>query len=125
MAAARCLSKQVTVVSYNVLAPTLCSVDRFVTSNPKNLDPEARFKKVLRKLEPHVEQGAIICLQEVSMTWGGLLHTWFHQRRYGLTAFGIRDEVSEHVRIEQVHIHPNILFVCVLRLHGCGLSLPN
>eukprot|EP00035_Acanthoeca_spectabilis_P038358 m.52465 g.52465 ORF g.52465 m.52465 type:complete len:77 (-) comp9103_c0_seq4:1207-1437(-) len=46
MAAARCLSKQVTVVSYNVLAPTLCSVDRFVTSNPKNLDPEARFKKV-------------------------------------------------------------------------------
>jgi hypothetical protein len=37
--------------------------------------------QILDKLEPVVKEGAIICLQEVSMTWGCELHTWFQTRR--------------------------------------------
>lgn len=41
------VSRTVTVVTYNVLAPMLCSADRFITSDPRNLDPSIRWKKVV------------------------------------------------------------------------------
>ena len=49
--------RTVKVVSYNLLAPTLCSADRFITANPRNLDPAVRWKKVRLGTSTHMRCG--------------------------------------------------------------------
>lgn len=51
------------LVSYNVLSPHLCSPDYFVHCKPRDLEPQLRLKRVKEKLQPHVQQQAIVCLQ--------------------------------------------------------------
>ena len=51
------------LVSYNVLSPHLGSPDYFVHCKPRNLEPQLRLKRMTEKLQPHVQQQAIVCLQ--------------------------------------------------------------
>jgi hypothetical protein len=54
---AQAVGKQVTVISYNLLAPMLCTQDRFTTSHQSNLTPHLRLEKV--------REAACVCV------WGG------------------------------------------------------
>jgi hypothetical protein len=70
------------VCSYNVLCSHLSAPSHFRSCKPENLDPSNRLKKILEKLDNEVKQGAICCLQEVSMTWSGDFHKFFLDRDY-------------------------------------------
>jgi len=77
-------AKALRVYTYNVLSSHLCEPSHFRSCSPKALDPEARFVKVLSKLEDECKKGSVICLQEVSRTWEGQLHTFFDKNSYSL-----------------------------------------
>jgi len=68
------------VVTYNVLSSSLTG--DFHACDPQDLKPAVRLKRVLGKLRPHVDDGAVICLQEVSVSWAGPLHAMFAQKGY-------------------------------------------
>ena len=78
----------VRVVSYNVLSSHLASPDHFTTCKPEDLDFGNRLPRVLSKLEEEMkdcrakEKPAIFCLQEVSHSFAGPLHTFFANNRY-------------------------------------------
>lgn len=76
------MSSQVNVVSYNVLSSKLAASDYFRHCEKANLKASTRFNRLLPKLEEHIEKGAVIALQEVSIDWVGDLHTFFLERGY-------------------------------------------
>jgi mRNA deadenylase 3'-5' endonuclease subunit Ccr4 len=61
------------VATYNVLSSHLASPEHFRRCKPEDLAAAARLPRVLAKLEEEVARDAVICLQEVSMTWAGAL----------------------------------------------------
>lgn len=70
------------VATYNVLCSELSEPDYFTHCDPKNLDAETRYARVIARLGPEMERNAIICLQEVSRQWAGQLHSYFAQQGY-------------------------------------------
>ena len=68
------------VVSYNVLSSHLCEPSHFRSCAPEHLDPVQRLEKVKAKVRGEMAEGALISLQEVSMTWAGPLHAMFQQQ---------------------------------------------
>lgn len=70
------------IVSYNVLSSSLASPSHFTQCDPSNLNSVTRLKRVLTKLEAPVAARSIICLQEVSLSWGGHLHSFFANRGF-------------------------------------------
>lgn len=72
------------IVSYNVLSSSLSSPSFYTACDPANLNATTRLKRVLTKLEAPVASRSIICLQEVSLSWSGPLHTFFADRGFHL-----------------------------------------
>ena len=73
---------EVNVISYNVLSSSLSSPSHFQKCSPKNLKAENRYGKLTLKLEEQVKRRAVICLQEVSTSWAGRLHSYFQKEGY-------------------------------------------
>jgi mRNA deadenylase 3'-5' endonuclease subunit Ccr4 len=61
----------VRVVTYNVLSSHLGGPDWFTSCAREDLVPSTRLARVLDKLEVEMAKDAVICLQEVSMSWTG------------------------------------------------------
>jgi len=61
----------VRVATYNVLSSALAAPSHFTACRPEDLAASARLPRVLAKLEAEVDRDAVICLQEVSLTWAG------------------------------------------------------
>jgi 2',5'-phosphodiesterase len=76
--------KRVRVVSYNVLSSHLASPSHFTSCQPTYLDASYRYKKLCEKLDRETEKKSVICLQEVSTEWAGLLHVYFFAKKYHL-----------------------------------------
>ena len=76
------------VVSYNVLSSSLCEADYHVKCKPDDLDESARLRRLVDKLGPEMEKGAIICLQEVSTKWAGTLHSHMSRSEYHMIHMG-------------------------------------
>lgn len=70
------------VTTYNVLSSHLGGADYYTSCKPEWLDPAYRFRQVKQKLDSEINKGAIICLQEISTTWGGSLHSYFAGKGY-------------------------------------------
>ena len=81
---ARPLAAQVRVASYNVLSSHLAEPEYFTKCKPRFLEQAYRLQKLQVKLETEIAQRAVICLQEVSITWVGSLHVYFAKRGYTL-----------------------------------------
>ena len=75
----------VRVTTYNVLSSNLAGADYFRNCNPQYLESEYRFEKLKEKLNKETSLNSIICLQELSQTWTGKLHTYFANKGYYLT----------------------------------------
>lgn len=73
---------EVHFVTYNVLSPTLASPGYHVFCNPEHLDAAARLERVKAFLQTQTERGAVIALQEVSLSWTSELLTWAEERGY-------------------------------------------
>eukprot|EP01084_Bolivina_argentea_P267809 454711_1 len=74
------------VATYNMLSPNLAVPQNYPTYSPKVLDPSSRLSRVQQKLEPEVEMGSVIALQELSISWLGPMHKWMRDREYCLVA---------------------------------------
>jgi 2',5'-phosphodiesterase len=70
------------VVTYNVLSSHLAEPTYFTHCDPENLDADTRLARVMEKLDAECARGAVIGLQEVSMSWSGRLHAYFAKRGY-------------------------------------------
>lgn len=68
--------------SYNVLSSHLSEVSHFQACKPEFLDPVYRLKLLKEKLDTEIKDDAVICLQEVSHKWAGVLHGYFAARGY-------------------------------------------
>lgn len=55
------------VVSYNVLSPVLTNTDMFPYLDEDMLDAKTRFMAVVKHISPFLEQGAILCLQVMTV----------------------------------------------------------
>eukprot|EP00439_Symbiodinium_sp_Y106_P057186 s2496_g8.t1 len=75
---------EVTVISWNVLCPQLCTELIFPHSRLQDLDDDIRWGRVLKKLSEKVEENAVICLQELSQDWCARLHVFFLKSDYCL-----------------------------------------
>lgn len=75
------------VVTYNVLSPTLCSLNRFPHCSKENLDEKKRWSRIKAQLEGVVAASGptVICLQEVSEEWSGKLHAFFQKKGWHFT----------------------------------------
>ena len=71
------------LVSYNVLSDALCDAEFFDCCAPEDVDNDTRLARVKRKLQEEMEQGAVICLQEISRNWAGKLLPLYEQYGYG------------------------------------------
>jgi len=79
-------SRQLRVVSYNILSNHLDSPSHFVHCDPKDLDHSVRFQRVVSKLEEQMRGGAVLSLQEVSRDWGAKLVPLFEKHGYTYAA---------------------------------------
>lgn len=75
-------SYDVRVATYNVLSSHLAEPSRFPECKPEDLDAPTRLRRVKAKLETEIEQGSVVCLQEVSTLWAGDLHVFFMNKGY-------------------------------------------
>jgi len=75
-------SATVRVATYNVLSPNLGAPGYFIHCDPEALVPETRLQGVLAQLQPEVDAGAVIGLQEVALKWVGPLQVWLAERNY-------------------------------------------
>jgi 2',5'-phosphodiesterase len=78
------MSSSIKFTTYNVLSSHLSGENHFAACKPEWLDPSYRLKLVKEKLELEVKDEAIVCLQEVSHLWAGVLHSYFAARGYHL-----------------------------------------
>jgi len=82
------MSLTVRVVSYNVLSSHLANPGHFTACSPENLEFAKRLPRVLSQLEAQIkdcakkEKPVIFCLQEVSHSFSGPLHTFFANHKY-------------------------------------------
>jgi len=78
------------ICTYNILSSHLAEPSYFTSCDPVNLDASKRFLKIKAKLDEEVSQNAIICLQEVSISWAGPLYAFFAERGYAMvsTSYG-------------------------------------
>jgi len=76
------MSVEFCIVTYNVLSSHLAEPDHFAHCNPADLLPATRLQRLLAKLLPHINNNAVVCLQEVSRDWCGKLHAFFQQHGY-------------------------------------------
>jgi len=60
----------------------LARPDHFSSYDPDHLLASQRYPAVVQKLDAEVDSKAVICLQEVSTEWAGLLHQYFANRGY-------------------------------------------
>ena len=74
------------IASYNVLSDELCDPKFFNQCAAEHCAPNFRLQRVKKKLSKEIEQGAIICLQEVSRRWGAQFNTFFEQHGYAHVA---------------------------------------
>ena len=74
--------KPIRTVQYNILCSALAQPNVYPKNNPKDLEAESRVDKIWDKISAHIEQDAIICLQEISETWISKFHTRFNQVGY-------------------------------------------
>lgn len=81
-AASNAAHDEVEVVSYNVLSSHLSQTSYFWHNDPEDLKPQSRLQRLTSKMEPFMDRGAVICLQECSTTWAGYLHVFFQKRDY-------------------------------------------
>jgi mRNA deadenylase 3'-5' endonuclease subunit Ccr4 len=72
------------VVSYNILSKPLCRPDVFTPEhyNPGVLQFDMRYTLLINKLEKHIANKAVICLQEVDVESAGRLQLDFKCRGY-------------------------------------------
>ena len=89
----------VRVVSYNVLCSHLCEPDHFIACNPNDLAPSTRVERVKRALQPHIDLGAVICLQEVSVQWIGELTPFFEEAGYTLMTGSYGKEFNNYMGV--------------------------
>jgi 2',5'-phosphodiesterase len=80
----------VKVTTYNVLSSHLCEPEYFVACKPEFLDPQYRLTQLKARLDKEIDSDSIICLQEVSTLWAGVLHSYFASKGYYFvnTAYG-------------------------------------
>ena len=71
----------VRLVTFNILSPNLAPT-HLSASSPACLGSAFRLALTLRQLTPEVKARAIICLQEVAISWSGPLHVFFAQHGY-------------------------------------------
>ena len=80
------LNPSVRVVTYNVLSSHLCEPTHYTACAPEDLDPPTRLRRVQEQLRPHIDAGAVLCLQELSDVWVGALVPYFEERGYTLVS---------------------------------------
>ena len=76
------MASAVRVTTYNVLSSDLGGADYFTSCRPEDLKASYRLGVLKQKLDIETDSKAIICLQEVSTVWAGVLHTYFANRGY-------------------------------------------
>lgn len=76
------LKSGIRITSYNILSSNLASPSHFSYCKPEVLDSNYRFKLLCQKLDIEIEKKSIICLQEVSSDWAGLLYVYFISKNY-------------------------------------------
>lgn len=78
------MSNSLRVTTYNVLSNHLAAPNYFTSCQPQYLDGNYRLNKLKQKLTTEMEKEAIVCLQEISTSWAGQLHTFFSKNNYYL-----------------------------------------
>ncbi len=73
---------KVRVATYNVLSDSLCRASHYVHSSADALDNAKRFERVKAKLVEEMQQGSVVCLQEISRKWGAKLVPFFEKHGY-------------------------------------------
>lgn len=79
------------VTSYNVLSSHLAQPDHFRACDPADLEANTRLKRVKQQLNPEIEKGSVICLQEVKLFYIELLSLYAKQD--GCESGAFRDTV--------------------------------
>ena len=80
------ISCNVNVISYNVLSTSLDMPSYF--SRCKDMSLLGRMERIVNKIDPFVRNGAIICLQEVSLLFESKLITYFEEKGYHVVSRG-------------------------------------
>jgi 2',5'-phosphodiesterase len=70
------------VVTYNLLSSSLSNAKDHHMCSKAALEPNTRLERIKAKLQPEMQKHSVLCLQEVSIMWVGLLHVWLQSRGY-------------------------------------------
>ena len=74
----------VRIVTYNILSTQLASPDYHIHCESKHLETEYRWEGIRKTLFTEIDNGAIICLQEVSTQWLEKLTPFFASHQYNI-----------------------------------------
>jgi endonuclease/exonuclease/phosphatase family metal-dependent hydrolase len=77
---------RVDVVTYNVLSPYASAPASHPRCDAAHCDPERRFERVAAKVAEAARDGAILCLQEMTVDWVERLNDRLRELRYGSVA---------------------------------------
>jgi mRNA deadenylase 3'-5' endonuclease subunit Ccr4 len=70
------------VLTYNVLSHKLANTFNFPYTREEYLNDTNRLSLILDQLCEYIDNEYIICLQEVSLTWSGILDIFFEKSKY-------------------------------------------
>ena len=85
------------VVSYNVLSENLCKKNELFKCAPTDLETNRRHGRITTKLGKEVAAGSVICLQEVTLAFGGFLIVYFERLGYNF----VHDPYVTAARLER------------------------
>ena len=77
-------ASQFKLTSYNVLSSHLADSNYFTACNPEYLKANYRLPQLKKMLKEEMKAKSVICLQEISNTWAGALHSYFAANGYYL-----------------------------------------
>jgi 2',5'-phosphodiesterase len=91
----------VRIVSYNLLSSQLAQESHFVSCTRDALTSKQRGPRLLAKLDEQIAQhpNSVLCLQEVSHSWAGLLHAHLAQRRHHLVVAHYGERFNGHMGV--------------------------
>jgi endonuclease/exonuclease/phosphatase family metal-dependent hydrolase len=125
-------------VSYNVLSSELSTEEEFPGVATEHLYPPTRLVKLLDKLRPETQRGAVICLQEVTVHWHNALDAWFDEHDYKFTtviyspclgvSIAYPKSFNVDAAVDHVQYHPNfsaqMLFVTIHDVTIANVHIP-
>lgn len=90
---------KIKIITYNLLSSEFANSINYSFVDSNSLINNNRFKLVCDKLNKHINQSTIFCLQEISLEWVGKLSLFFNEKKFNFNYINYGKNYSGYMGI--------------------------